>query len=91
MARRKVARAYLIGESAELFAEALSEEIAYEIAGTLDTAVQRAAAEATRGQAVVLSPACSSFDQFANFAERGKAFQRHVQALGAGGESHHGA
>jgi UDP-N-acetylmuramoylalanine--D-glutamate ligase len=43
------------------------------------------------GQAVVLSPACSSFDQFANFAERGKAFQLHVRALGTGEESHHGA
>ncbi|MDA8016241.1 MAG: UDP-N-acetylmuramoyl-L-alanine--D-glutamate ligase [Thermoanaerobaculia bacterium] len=96
MAHRKVARAYLIGESAERFARCFSEQraVPYEIASTLDVAVQRAAAQAQPGQAVVLSPACSSFDQFANFAERGKLFQQYVRALpqhSADGEDHSGA
>lgn len=93
MASRKVARAQLIGESAGFFAAALSEHgVPCEDAGTLEVAVARAAALATPGQSVVLSPACSSFDQFANYIERGKAFQALVQRLVATSEGGgHGA
>lgn len=82
MARKKVARAYLIGESAKRFREALGEGgVSHEITTTLDVAVQRAARDARAGQSVVLSPACSSFDQFANFSERGQVFQKLVRQL----------
>ena len=53
-----------------------------ERAGTLERAVASAAERAVAGETVLLSPACSSFDQFQNFAERGRVFQDLVRALG---------
>ena len=46
---------------------------------TLEEAVFRAADEARSGECVLLSPATASFDLFANYKERGKAFQRTVR------------
>ena len=52
----------------------------------LAAAVRAAAGAAAPGEAVVLSPACASFDQFDNFAHRGEVFKREVRAaLAAGG------
>lgn len=48
---------------------------------SMNEALQEAVAHATPGDVVVLSPACSSFDAFNNFAERGRAFKAWVQAL----------
>jgi len=79
--RRKARRAYLIGEAAEEFARALGAAVPHETAGTLDRAVLAAAAMARPGEAVVLSPACASFDQFRDFNHRGEAFQELVRAL----------
>jgi UDP-N-acetylmuramoylalanine--D-glutamate ligase len=50
-------------------------------AGDLPTAVSRAAADAEPGDVVLLSPANASFDQFANFEERGDTFRRLVEEL----------
>ena len=44
-------------------------------------AVRDAAAHGQAGDVVLLSPACSSFDQFQNYAERGKIFKARVQEL----------
>ena len=80
-----VAKAYLIGEAAPSFAAELGEDVPYEIAETLERAVSHAADEAARdghGEPVVLlSPACSSFDQYRNFEKRGDAFVAHVASL----------
>jgi UDP-N-acetylmuramoylalanine--D-glutamate ligase len=81
----KVARAYLIGEAAAEFAASLGSDVPHEIAGTLETAVAHAAAAAAGepgDEAVVLlSPACASYDQFANFEARGDAFRSLVRSL----------
>ena len=76
-----VRRAYTIGEAGPRFAAVLREHMAVEEAGTLDAAVASAAAHAQAGETVLLSPACASFDQFTDYAARGLAFRRAVEAL----------
>ncbi|MEH6691190.1 MAG: UDP-N-acetylmuramoyl-L-alanine--D-glutamate ligase [Pseudorhizobium pelagicum] len=79
-----IMKAYLIGEAAPGFAASLGEAVAYEISGTLEQAVAHASADAAAdGQdaAVLLSPACASFDQYKNFEVRGDAFVSHVATL----------
>lgn len=76
-----VVRAYTIGEAGPRFAEVLAADMPVEEAGTLDAAVRAAAARAKRGDVVLLSPACASFDQFSDYAERGRAFARAVEDL----------
>lgn len=81
----RIAKAYLIGEAAPVFAATLGEAVPYEISGTLDAAVAHAARDAAasgRDEVVLLSPACASFDQFRNFEVRGDAFRAAVMALG---------
>ncbi|TCU25516.1 UDP-N-acetylmuramoylalanine--D-glutamate ligase [Rhizobium azibense] len=81
----RIAKAYLIGEAAAEFAATLGEAVPYEISGTLEGAVAHAAADAEKDDAgpcaVMLSPACASFDQYKNFEVRGDAFVSHVAAL----------
>jgi UDP-N-acetylmuramoylalanine--D-glutamate ligase len=81
----KVARAYLIGEAADEFAAQLGTEVDHVQCGTLDRAIEQAAADAGRSGAkepvVLLSPACASYDQFANFEARGKSFRDIVMRL----------
>ncbi|OAN57153.1 UDP-N-acetylmuramoylalanine--D-glutamate ligase [Sphingomonas sp. TDK1] len=77
-----VVRAYTIGEAGPLFAGLLEGDMAVEQSGTLDAAVRAAAAHAQPGEAVLLSPACASFDQFRDFEARGDAFRAAVEALG---------
>jgi UDP-N-acetylmuramoylalanine--D-glutamate ligase len=82
---RKARRVYLIGEAAGEIEQALAGAAPVERSGTLDAAVAAAAGYATAGDAVVLSPACASFDQFRNFAHRGEVFANAVHALLAAG------
>jgi len=73
----RVRRAFLIGEAAERFADQLLGRAETEYCGNLEHAVYAAGKAAAGKDAVVLlSPACASFDQFANFEERGKMFCR---------------
>ncbi len=72
----------LIGEAENDLAEALDlARRSYRRSGDLGTALVLASSEAHPGDVVLLSPACASFDQYANFEERGDHFRRLVQAL----------
>jgi len=81
----KIAKAYLIGEAAPAFAATLGDAVAHEMSGTLEKAVADAAADAEKDGggpvAVLLSPACASFDQYKNFEVRGDAFVKHVSGV----------
>lgn len=83
--QQKVRRAYLIGESAGDFEKALQGVVPLEPSETMERAVRSAAQQAKAGEAVVLSPACASFDQFRNFVHRGEVFQDLVRKLLEGG------
>ena len=70
----------LIGRDAPLIASALEGTPAkVEMVGSLDAAVDRAIALAEPGDAVLLSPACASLDQFTSYIERGEKFAARVQ------------
>jgi len=69
------AAAYLIGEEADVLAAALEGVVPLHRCGDLAAAVEAARAAARPGEVVLLSPACASYDQFANFEQRGEAFR----------------
>ncbi|GAB3369030.1 Mur ligase family protein [Azotobacter armeniacus] len=71
----------LLGRDAERIAAVLEGAVPLVRVKTLEEAVERAAALAEEGDAVLLSPACASLDMFRNFEERGQFFARAVEAL----------
>jgi UDP-N-acetylmuramoylalanine--D-glutamate ligase len=73
---------YLVGEASDELAAALDAAgRSYTRAGTIAHAVELAAAEAQPGDVVLLSPACASYDQYADFEERGEDLRRLVTDL----------
>ncbi len=78
---RKVKRLILFGAAKELMANALGPFALTVITDSMAAAVREAAAQARAGDTVLLSPACSSFDMFRDYAERGRVFKELVQAL----------
>ena len=82
----RVAKAYLIGEAATAFATTLKGKVETVVSGTMQAAVDVAFLDASssgRDAIVLLSPACASFDQFADFEARGEAFRSAVLGLAA--------
>jgi UDP-N-acetylmuramoylalanine--D-glutamate ligase len=79
--RERVRRLVLFGAAKDIIAGALGHLTETVIVSDLTAAVTDAAAHAQPGDVVLLSPACSSFDMFRNYAERGRAFKSLVHAL----------
>ncbi|MEY4239178.1 MAG: UDP-N-acetylmuramoyl-L-alanine--D-glutamate ligase [Pseudomonadota bacterium] len=76
-----VAAAYTIGEAGPLFAELLRPHMPVSRRVMLCDAILQAMSAAKRGDVVLLSPACASFDQFRDYEARGDSFRQIVQAL----------
>jgi UDP-N-acetylmuramoylalanine--D-glutamate ligase len=79
--RERVKRLVLFGAAKEMIAKALGAQTETVIVDTMEAAVRDAHDHARAGDVVLLSPACSSFDMFRNYAERGIVFKTLVQAL----------
>ena len=79
----KVKSFIIIGEAVEKLAQTcdVCGFMAYERAGTMESAVQAAFAAAESGDCVLLSPACASYDMFDNFEQRGQVFKKIVMDL----------
>jgi UDP-N-acetylmuramoylalanine--D-glutamate ligase len=82
---KRVKKAYLIGEAGEKIRAAWSLFTPCTISESLVKATTEAARDAVCGDVVLLSPACSSFDQFRSFQERGEEFCRIVKSISRGG------
>ena len=81
LVRQKVKLVIAIGEARKKIMEAFSPVTETLAVDTMEMAVARGHQNASRGDTVLLCPACSSFDMYANYAERGEHFTRIVEAL----------
>jgi UDP-N-acetylmuramoylalanine--D-glutamate ligase len=79
--KANVCRLVLIGRDAKLIATAVGDVAPYQFANSLQDAVRKSFVEAKPGDAVLLSPACASFDMFKNYEDRGDQFCAAVQEL----------
>jgi UDP-N-acetylmuramoylalanine--D-glutamate ligase len=79
--RQRVRAVYTIGAAAAKIESDLRGVVTIQSCETLDKAVAAAAAAARPGEVVVLAPACSSYDQFDNYEQRGKVFKQLVKEL----------
>jgi UDP-N-acetylmuramoylalanine--D-glutamate ligase len=79
--RKTVKRLVLFGAAKETIAKALGALTETVIVDDMEAAVRDAHQHALPGDVVLLSPACSSFDMFHNYAERGRVFKSLVQSL----------
>ena len=77
----KVRGAFLVGEMAERIEKAWVGAVPCRRVPSLEEAVKRAAEMAVRGETVLLSPGCSSYDMFQNFEDRGEKYRQSVIAL----------
>jgi UDP-N-acetylmuramoylalanine--D-glutamate ligase len=79
--RQRGRRVLAIGEARARVAAALEGVLPVDVCGSLGEAVDRARAAARPGDVVLLAPACSSFDMFADYADRGRAFKAEVKRV----------
>jgi len=76
--RARVRAIYTIGSAAAKIESQLRGVVSVQSCETLDNAVSAAASAARPGEVVLLAPACSSYDQFENYEQRGRAFKELV-------------
>ncbi len=76
----RVRAVYTVGTAAEKIESHLHGAVTVRRAGTIDVAIEQAAAVAEPGDTVLLAPACSSFDQFSDYEQRGQHFKELVRA-----------
>ncbi|MCS7013432.1 MAG: UDP-N-acetylmuramoyl-L-alanine--D-glutamate ligase [Chloroherpetonaceae bacterium] len=81
LVEQKVKRIVAIGESKDKIYETFSSKVAVQKVDTMDDAVRQAYKAARAGDTILLSPACTSFDMFSGFEERGEVFKRLVNSL----------
>lgn len=81
LVKRKVKHIIALGVDNEKIISAFSDLVQIETAASMKEAVEKAQAIAKSGDTVLLSPACASFDLFANYEARGEAFKEEVIAL----------
>jgi UDP-N-acetylmuramoylalanine--D-glutamate ligase len=79
--KKRVKAAFLIGETAEKILNSWKDCVPCYISETIDNAVVMASKKAKPGDVILLSPACSSFDQFRNYEHRGEVFRECVKKL----------
>ena len=77
----KVKKIIAIGEAAPKIYRELHPYFNIKLADSLSSAVEAAAGEAEKGDFVLLSPGCSSFDMFRDYAHRGEEFQYYVAQI----------
>lgn len=81
LVKERVAHLVTVGEAAPLIEKSWGGTVPFERASSMDEAVRRGAAAAGEGHVVLLSPACTSYDMYANFEERGRDFKACVKRL----------
>ena len=86
-ARGRVRFAVLLGEARSLLARALQGVVPFRLTENMDLAVDEALSAAEPGDALLLAPACSSFDMFVDYAQRGRVFADAVRRWKNGGET----
>ncbi|MFH1799161.1 MAG: UDP-N-acetylmuramoyl-L-alanine--D-glutamate ligase [Candidatus Omnitrophota bacterium] len=81
MVKEKVRVMVVMGESASKIKNAFKDVLVVRTAKDMKEAVTIAYSEAKKGEAVILSPMCSSFDMFSSYKERGQVFRKEVNSL----------
>jgi len=79
---KKVTKVYVTGKSARLMVESWEDAVQCCACPDLEAAVRTAWREARRGDCILLSPGCASFDQFRDFEDRGNQFTKMVESIG---------
>lgn len=79
--RERARGVYLVGRAAEAMGAAWDRHVPCRLCKTLDVAVRQAWQDAQPGETILLSPACASYDQFRNYAERGECFINSVENI----------
>lgn len=78
---RQVGQVFVYGEDKQIILEAIAGKTETHAVANLEQAVRAAVDVASKGDIVLLSPACASFDMFSGFEARGEAFEALVKAI----------